>query len=82
MFVGIVVGIGVCINNVNMQKLVNGIFDVILLGILMYIGLVELLVYEFMFNLYMCCVLLKIQLFVFGCVFFGVGVMVMLVEWV
>jgi zinc transporter 1/2/3 len=79
--VGIAAGIGARTNNANTQKLVNGIFDAISSGILMYTGLVELLAHEFMFNPHMRRAPLKIQLFAFGCVLFGVGVMATLAEW-
>lgn len=79
--VGIAAGIGARTDNANTQKLVNGIFDAISSGILMYTGLVELLAHEFMFNPHMRRAPLKTQLFAFGCVLFGVGVMATLAEW-
>ncbi|KAK0390948.1 hypothetical protein NLU13_0451 [Sarocladium strictum] len=79
--IGIAAGIGARTNNANTQKLVNGIFDAISSGILMYTGLVELLAHEFMFNPHMRRAPLKIQLFAFGCVLFGVGVMATLANW-
>ncbi|KOS16964.1 Zinc-regulated transporter 2 [Escovopsis weberi] len=79
--VGIAAGIGARPSNANTQKLVNGIFDAISAGILMYTGLVELLAHEFMFNPHMRKAPLKIQLFAFGCVCFGVAVMALLAKW-
>lgn len=79
--IGIAAGIGAKPNNANTQKLVNGIFDAISSGILMYTGLVELLAHEFMFNPHMRKAPLRIQMFAFGCVLFGVAVMALLANW-
>ncbi|GAO13487.1 uncharacterized protein UV8b_05754 [Ustilaginoidea virens] len=79
--VGIAAGIGAQPTNAATQKLVNGIFDSISAGILMYTGLVELLAHEFMFNPHMRRAPLKIQLFAFGCVAFGVAIMALLAKW-
>ncbi|KAH6603523.1 membrane zinc transporter [Trichoderma cornu-damae] len=79
--IGTAAGIAARPNNANTQKLVNGIFDSISAGILMYTGLVELLAHEFMFNPHMRKAPLKIQLFAFGCVAFGVAVMALLAKW-
>jgi zinc transporter 1/2/3 len=79
--VGIAAGIGAKPNNANDQKLVNGIFDAISAGILMYTGLVELLAHEFMFNPYMRKAPIKILLLAFSCVAFGVIVMAILAKW-
>ncbi|OAQ62419.1 membrane zinc transporter [Pochonia chlamydosporia 170] len=79
--VGIAAGIGAKPSNAPTQKLVNGIFDSISAGILMYTGLVELLAHEFMFNPHMRRAPLKIQLFAFGCVAFGVAIMALLAKW-
>ncbi|KAM0451859.1 hypothetical protein ACHAPV_006061 [Trichoderma viride] len=79
--IGTAAGIGARPNNANTQKLVNGIFDSISAGILMYTGLVELLAHEFMFNPHMRKAPLKIQLFAFGCVAFGVTIMSILAKW-
>ncbi|KAK7431141.1 low-affinity Zn(2+) transporter zrt2 [Neonectria magnoliae] len=78
---GIAAGIGARPNNANTQKLVNGIFDAISAGILMYTGLVELLAHEFMFNPYMRRAPIKILLLAFACVAFGVAVMAILAKW-
>ncbi|KAF7552175.1 hypothetical protein G7Z17_g4516 [Cylindrodendrum hubeiense] len=79
--IGIAAGIGAKPNNANTQKLVNGIFDAISAGILMYTGLVELLAHEFMFNPYMRRAPIKILLLAFACVAFGVAVMAILAKW-
>lgn len=79
--IGIAAGIGAQPNNRNTQKLVNGIFDAISAGILLYTGLVELLAHEFMFNPYMRRAPIKILLLAFGCVAFGVAVMALLAKW-
>ncbi|KAG5979971.1 hypothetical protein E4U55_004530 [Claviceps digitariae] len=79
--VGIAAGIGAKPDNAATQKLINGIFDSVSAGILMYTGLVELLAHEFMFNPHMRRAPLKIQLFAFGCVTIGVAVMALLAKW-
>ncbi|RGP65985.1 membrane zinc transporter [Fusarium longipes] len=79
--IGIAAGIGAKPNNASDQKLINGIFDAISAGILMYTGLVELLAHEFMFNPYMRKAPIKILLLAFGCVAFGVAVMAILAKW-
>ncbi|KAI0377073.1 ZIP zinc/iron transport family [Hypomontagnella monticulosa] len=61
--------------------MINGIFDSISAGILIYTGLVELLAHEFMFNSYMRNAGLKVQLFALGCVALGCGLMAVLAEW-
>ncbi|KAG6065313.1 hypothetical protein E4U32_007482 [Claviceps aff. humidiphila group G2b] len=78
---GIAAGVGAKPANAATQKLVNGIFDSISAGILMYTGLVELLAHEFMFNPHMRRAPFKIQLFAFGCVAFGVAIMALLAKW-
>lgn len=79
--IGVAAGVGARPNNATTQKLVNGIFDSISAGILMYTGLVELLAHEFMFNPYMRRASLKIQLFAFACVLLGMAVMAILAKW-
>lgn len=79
--VGVAAGIGAKPKNATDQKLVNGIFDSISAGILMYTGLVELLAHEFMFNPHMRKSPLRIQLFAFGCVVFGAFIMALLANW-
>jgi zinc transporter 1/2/3 len=79
--VGVAAGVGAKPTNAATQKLINGLFDSISAGILMYTGLVELLAHEFMFNPHMRRAPLKIQLFAFGCVAFGVAIMALLAKW-
>ncbi|KAK3989542.1 putative transporter [Cladorrhinum sp. PSN332] len=61
--------------------IVNGVFDAISAGILMYTGLVELLAHEFMFNPEMRKAGLAMQLFAFLCVAMGVLLMAILAKW-
>jgi zinc transporter 1/2/3 len=61
--------------------LLNGIFDAISGGILMYTGLVELLAHEFMFNPEMRKAGLRMQLFAYSCVCAGVALMALLAKW-
>ncbi|KAK1966482.1 ZIP zinc/iron transporter [Colletotrichum eremochloae] len=77
----IAVGIAARPSSAQTQTLVNGIFDSISAGILMYTGLVELLAHEFMFNPQMRNSPLKVQLFAFGCVALGACVMAILANW-
>ncbi|KAK1634696.1 ZIP zinc/iron transporter [Colletotrichum phormii] len=79
--IAIAVGIAAQPNSAKTQTLVNGIFDSISAGILMYTGLVELLAHEFMFNPQMRNSPLKVQLFAFGCVALGACVMAVLANW-
>ncbi|CAJ2506782.1 Uu.00g079680.m01.CDS01 [Anthostomella pinea] len=61
--------------------MINGIFDAISAGILIYTGLVELLAHEFMFNSHMRNAGLKVQLYALGCVALGSGLMAVLAKW-
>ncbi len=61
--------------------IINGVFDAISAGILIYTGLVELLAHEFMFNSQMRNAGLKVQLFALGCVALGCGLMALLAKW-
>ncbi|KAI1213134.1 ZIP zinc/iron transport family [Annulohypoxylon truncatum] len=61
--------------------IINGVFDSISAGILIYTGLVELLAHEFMFNEYMRNAGLKVQLAALGCVALGCGLMAVLAKW-
>ncbi|KAL2126527.1 hypothetical protein VTI74DRAFT_750 [Chaetomium olivicolor] len=63
------------------SKVVNGVFDAISGGILMYTGLVELVAHEFMFNPEMRKAGLGMQLFAYGCIVVGVGLMALLAKW-
>ncbi|KAI0103871.1 ZIP zinc/iron transport family [Nemania sp. FL0031] len=61
--------------------IINGVFDSISAGILIYTGLVELLAHEFMFNESMRNAGIKTQLFALGCVALGAGLMAVLAVW-
>ena len=61
--------------------IINGVFDSISAGILIYTGLVELLAHEFMFNSQMRNAGLKVQLSALGCVALGCGLMALLAKW-
>ncbi|KAJ8121287.1 hypothetical protein ONZ43_g2220 [Nemania bipapillata] len=61
--------------------LINGVFDSISAGILIYTGLVELLAHEFMFNEHMRNAGVKVQLFALACVALGSGLMAVLAVW-
>ncbi|KAI4601319.1 hypothetical protein KJ359_012509 [Pestalotiopsis sp. 9143b] len=65
----------------NTTLIVNGIFDSISAGILLYTGLVELMAHEFMFSPQMQKAGLKMKLSALGCVFLGGGLMALLAEW-
>ncbi|KAM0323254.1 hypothetical protein ACHAQA_008845 [Verticillium albo-atrum] len=79
--VGIAAGLGAKPKSAADQTLVNGIFDAISAGILMYTGLVELLAHEFMLNPEMRRSGLGKQLGAFVCIIFGAGVMALLAKW-
>ncbi|KAI0424446.1 ZIP zinc/iron transport family [Xylaria sp. FL1042] len=61
--------------------LINGVFDSISAGILIYTGLVELLAHEFMFNEQMRKAGIKVQMFALLCVAVGIGLMAVLAIW-
>ncbi len=63
------------------SRVVNGVFDAISGGILMYTALVELVAHEFMFNPEMRKAGLGMQLSAYGCVVLGVGLMALLANW-
>ena len=67
----------------NSQKtlIVNGIFDSISAGILIYTGLVELMAHEFMFNPEMRKSSIKMMLFAYFCMCIGAGLMALLGKW-
>ncbi len=65
----------------NSTLLVNGIFDSISAGILLYTGLVELMAHEFMFNQEMRKASIGMLLGAFGCMCFGAGLMALLGKW-
>lgn len=61
--------------------MVNGIFDSISAGILIYTGLVELMAHEFMFNAEMRKGSMTNVLSAFGCMCLGAGLMALLGKW-
>ncbi|KAI9733181.1 MAG: hypothetical protein M1818_007299 [Claussenomyces sp. TS43310] len=61
--------------------IINGVFDSISAGILIYTGLVELMAHEFMFNQEMRKSSMSMMLFAFGCMAFGAGLMALLGKW-
>ena len=61
--------------------MVNGIFDSISAGILIYTGLVELMAHEFMFNAEMRKGSMTKVLSAFGCMCLGAGLMALLGKW-
>ncbi|KAK3944316.1 Zinc/iron permease [Diplogelasinospora grovesii] len=67
--------------NAATSKIVNGVFDAVAGGILMYTGLVELLAHEFMFNPEMREAGLSVQLAAYACVAVGAGLMALLAKW-
>jgi zinc transporter 1/2/3 len=61
--------------------IVNGVFDSISAGILIYTGLVELMAHEFMFNPEMRKSSIKMMLFAYLCMCLGAGLMALLGKW-
>jgi len=61
--------------------IINGVFDAISAGILIYTGLVELMAHEFMFNHEMRKSSMKMMLLAFGCMCMGAGIMAVLGRW-
>ena len=61
--------------------MVNGIFDSISAGILIYTGLVELMAHEFMFNAEMRKGSMTKVLSAFACMCLGAGLMALLGKW-
>ena len=61
--------------------LVNGVFDSISAGILIYTGLVELMAHEFMFNQEMRRARAGMVALAFGCMCAGAGIMALLGKW-
>ncbi|PSR73748.1 Zinc/iron permease [Coniella lustricola] len=82
--IAIAIGIGVrqtLAPNSLKTQLINGIFDSISAGILIYTGLVELMAHEFMFNVEMRQSSIKMTLSAFGCMCLGAGLMALLGKW-
>lgn len=65
----------------NSTLIVNGVFDSISAGILIYTGLVELMAHEFMFNPEMRKSSIWMMLSAFACMCFGAGLMALLGKW-
>lgn len=61
--------------------MINGVFDSISAGILIYTGLVELMAHEFMFNVEMRKSSIGMTLSAFGCMCLGAGLMALLGKW-
>ena len=82
--IAIAVGIGVrqTLQTESLTGLtVNGVFDSISAGILIYTGLVELMAHEFMFNTEMRKSSIGVTLLAFGCMCLGAGLMALLGKW-
>lgn len=65
----------------NTTLIVNGVFDSISAGILLYTGLVELMAHEFMFNQEMRRSKISVMLGAFSCMVVGAGLMALLGKW-
>lgn len=81
---GVAIGLGVnrsLASDPTMSQLVNGIFDAISAGILIYTAMVELLAHEFMFNPEMRNAKFSVELTAYACVAAGVAVMSVLAKW-
>lgn len=61
--------------------IVNGVFDSISAGILIYTGLVELMAHEFMFSSYMRRAPIGVVMSAFGMMCLGAGLMALLGKW-
>jgi solute carrier family 39 (zinc transporter), member 1/2/3 len=82
--VAIAIGLGVQMSLAPGSKkmmIVNGIFDSISAGILIYTGLVELMAHEFMFNPEMRKSSIKVMVSAFLCMCLGAGLMALLGKW-
>lgn len=82
--IAIAIGLGVRTTlNPNSQEflIVNGVFDSISAGILIYTGLVELMAHEFMFSSYMQRAPIKLVLSALGCMVLGALLMAILGKW-
>jgi zinc transporter 1/2/3 len=61
--------------------IINGVFDSISAGILLYTGLVELMAHEFMFSPEMQKAGIRMKMSALACVFVGAGLMALLALW-
>ncbi|KAI5370741.1 Putative zinc/iron permease [Septoria linicola] len=82
--IAIAIGLGVrTALNPNSQSflIINGVFDSISAGILIYTGLVELMAHEFMFSSYMQKAPIRLVLAAVGCMVLGALLMAILGKW-
>jgi len=82
--IAIAIGLGVRTSfapGSNRTLIIQGIFDSISAGILIYTGLVELMAHEFMFNPEMRKSSIKMMLFAYLCMCVGAGLMALLGKW-
>ncbi|KAI9799893.1 MAG: hypothetical protein M1833_003815 [Piccolia ochrophora] len=80
--IAIAVGLGAkAIMDSRTALLVNGVFDSISAGILIYVGLVELMAHEFMFSESMRRASIKVVMAALGAMVMGAGVMAVLGKW-
>ncbi|KAE8451568.1 hypothetical protein EG329_003641 [Mollisiaceae sp. DMI_Dod_QoI] len=82
--IAIAIGLGVRTSftpGSNRTLIIQGVFDSISAGILIYTGLVELMAHEFMFNPEMRKSSVKMMLFAYLCMCVGAGLMALLGKW-
>jgi len=82
--IAIAVGLGVrrsYTHGSQRSLIVNGVFDSISAGILIYTGLVELMAHEFMFSSVMRRARLRVVMSAFGMMCLGAGLMALLGKW-
>jgi zinc transporter 1/2/3 len=82
--IAIAAGLGVRASlepNGQTTRIVNGVFDSISAGILIYTGLVELMAHDFMFNPEMRKASMKMLLLAYLCMCIGAGLMALLGKW-
>lgn len=82
----IAMAVGLAVRNTyapgsQFSLVVNGVFDSISAGILIYTGLVELMAHEFMFSSVMRRASLKVVMSAFGMMCLGAGLMALLGKW-
>ncbi|KAI9739667.1 MAG: hypothetical protein M1834_006385 [Cirrosporium novae-zelandiae] len=68
-------------NNAQKTLIVNGVFDSISAGILIYTGVVELLAHEFLFSPYMRRAKMRTVMSAYGLMCLGAGLMALLGKW-
>jgi zinc transporter 1/2/3 len=82
--VAIAIGLGVQVSlapGSQKMMIINGVFDAISAGILIYTGLVELMAHEFMFNPEMRKSSIRTMVSAFLCMCLGAGLMALLGKW-